>query len=172
MCKDPKTVDENDFFFSGLNKPGNTSNAVGSKVTLLNALQIPGLNSLGISFARIDFQPGGVNPLHLHPRASEILTVIQGTLEVGFVTSSPEYRLFTKVLQRGDVFVFPAALIHYQKNPTEVPAVAYVSLNSQNPGSTQIANVVFGSTPKINPDILTKVFQLDKNVVSHGQQLF
>ncbi|KAJ0016710.1 hypothetical protein Pint_11279 [Pistacia integerrima] len=144
----------------------------GSKVTLLNAQQIPGLNSLGISFARIDFQPGGINPLHLHPRGSEILTVIEGTLEVGFVTSSPDYRLFTKVLQKGDVFVFPAGLVHYQKNPEHVPAVAYASLNSQNPGSILLANTAFGSTPKINTDILVKTFLLDKKVIRHGQQKF
>ncbi|XP_031259386.1 putative germin-like protein 2-1 [Pistacia vera] len=172
LCKDLKLVHENDFFFTGLHKPGNTSNPLGSKVTLLNAQQIPGLNSLGISFARIDFQPGGINPLHLHPRGSEILTVIEGTLEVGFVTSSPDYRLFTKVLQKGDVFVFPAGLVHYQKNPEHVPAVAYASLNSQNPGSILLANTAFGSTPKINTDILVKTFHLDKKVIRHGQQMF
>jgi quercetin dioxygenase-like cupin family protein len=34
--------------------------------------------------ARIYFVPGGQNPPHTHPRASEILTVIQGTFLVGF----------------------------------------------------------------------------------------
>ncbi|WP_414672536.1 cupin domain-containing protein [Lactovum miscens] len=35
-----------------------------------------------------------------------------------------------------------------------------------------IANAVFGSNPPINPDVLTKAFQLDKNVVQHLQKLF
>ncbi|KAF2317902.1 hypothetical protein GH714_041222 [Hevea brasiliensis] len=56
-CKDPKMVEANDFFFTGLHLPGDTSNAVGSKVTPVNVAQIPGLNTLGISLARIDYAP-------------------------------------------------------------------------------------------------------------------
>ncbi|KAJ6854800.1 hypothetical protein NC651_039684 [Populus alba x Populus x berolinensis] len=36
FCKDPKLVTEKDFFFSRLGIPRNTSNPVGSNVTLLN----------------------------------------------------------------------------------------------------------------------------------------
>ncbi|GLT55214.1 hypothetical protein SLA2020_283570 [Shorea laevis] len=39
-----------------------------------------GLNTLGISLARIDFAPYGLNPPHIHPRATEILVVLEGTL--------------------------------------------------------------------------------------------
>nr|WAU86946.1 birch protein [Betula platyphylla] len=35
FCKDPKLVTPNDFFFAGLNTPRNTSNQLGSNVTLL-----------------------------------------------------------------------------------------------------------------------------------------
>ncbi|RHN72913.1 putative germin, rmlC-like cupin domain-containing protein [Medicago truncatula] len=54
----------------------------------------------------IDIAPWGVNPPHSHPRATEILTVLEGTLEVGFITSNPENRHFRKVLHKRDVFVF------------------------------------------------------------------
>ncbi|KAK1584567.1 hypothetical protein Q3G72_034079 [Acer saccharum] len=57
FCKDPKLATPNDFFFSGLNNPRNTENQVGSTVTPVNVAQIPGLNTLGISLARIDFAP-------------------------------------------------------------------------------------------------------------------
>ena len=90
----------------------------------MNVAQIPGLNTLGISFARIDYAPSGINPLHTHPRASEILTVLEGSLEVGFVTSNPENRLITDVLQKGDVFVFPINLVHFQRNVGTSNAVA------------------------------------------------
>ncbi|KAK8634001.1 hypothetical protein V6N13_014830 [Hibiscus sabdariffa] len=49
FCKDPKLAVADDFFFSGLNKPRNTNNRVGSNVTTVNVDQIPGLNTLGIS---------------------------------------------------------------------------------------------------------------------------
>ncbi|XP_022743798.1 germin-like protein subfamily 1 member 20 [Durio zibethinus] len=51
FCKDPKLSTANDFFFPGLNIPGNTANQLGSKVTLVTVEQILGLNTLGISLA-------------------------------------------------------------------------------------------------------------------------
>ncbi|XP_041026699.1 putative germin-like protein 2-1 [Juglans microcarpa x Juglans regia] len=171
-CKDPKTVQANDFSASGLHMAGNTSNPVGSKVTPLTAAQIPGLNTLGISLARIDYAPWGINPPHTHPRASEILLVLEGSLEVGFVTSNPENRQITKVLQKGDVFVFPVGLIHYQRNVGNGNAIAIAALSSQNPGVITIANAVFGSKPDIASDILVKAFQVHKNVIANVQSKF
>ncbi|KAB1995953.1 hypothetical protein ES319_D13G196300v1 [Gossypium barbadense] len=172
FCEDPKLAVAEDFFFSGLNKPGNTSNLVGSNVTTVNVDQIPGLNTLGISLVRIDYAPYGLNPPRTHPRGTEILVVIKGTLYVGFVTSNPDNRLFTKILNPGDVFVFPIGLIHFQFNIGKTEAVAFAGLSSQNAGVITIANAVFGSNPPINPDVLTKAFQLDKNVVQYLQSRF
>ncbi|KAF4376947.1 hypothetical protein F8388_022663 [Cannabis sativa] len=172
VCKDPKMVGAQDFFFSGLQKLGNTSNALGSRVTPVGVTQIPGLNTLGISLARIDYAPWGINPPHTHPRASEILTVIEGSLEVGFVTSNPDNRLITKILHKGDVFVFPVGLIHYQKNVAHGNTIAIAALSSQNAGVITIANAVFGSKPDIPIDILARAFQLDKTVVANLQSKF
>ncbi|AES64846.1 rhicadhesin receptor, putative [Medicago truncatula] len=142
VCKDPKLVEANDFLFSGLHIAGNTTNPVGSRVTPVFAAQLPGLNTLGISMARVDIAPWGVNPPHSHPRATEIFTVLEGTLEVGFITSNPENRHSRKVLQKGDVFVFP--------------------IDSQNPGAITIGNAVFGAAPEIASEVLIKSFKLDK----------
>ncbi|EEF39206.1 putative germin-like protein 2-3 [Ricinus communis] len=171
-CKDPKQVQASDFSFSGLHITGNTTNPVGSKVTPVTAVQLPGLNTLGISMARVDFAPWGINPPHTHPRATEILTVVEGSLEVGFVTSNPENRLITKVLKKGDAFVFPVGLVHYQRNVENGNAVAIAALSSQNPGVITIANAVFGSNPQIASDILGKAFQVDKNVIYKIQAKF
>ncbi|XP_058106773.1 putative germin-like protein 2-1 [Magnolia sinica] len=172
VCKDPKMVKADDFFFSGLDKPGNTANKVGSNVTAVNVNQIPGLNTLGISLVRIDYAPYGLNAPHTHPRATEILTVIEGTLYVGFVTSNPDNRLITKILKKGDVFVFPIGLIHFQFNIGKTNAVAIAGLSSQNPGVITIANAVFGSNPPISDDVLTKAFQVDKKVIDLLQAQF
>jgi quercetin dioxygenase-like cupin family protein len=172
FCKDPKLATADDFFFSGLNIPRNTSNPVGSTVTPVNVAQIAGLNTLGVSLVRIDYAPYGQNAPHTHPRASEILVVQEGTLYVGFVTSNPENKLFTKVLNKGDVFVFPIGLIHFQFNIGKTNAVAFAGLSSQNPGVITIANAVFGSDPPINPDVLARAFQLDQKVVKSLQAKF
>ncbi|XP_057443527.1 putative germin-like protein 2-1 [Lotus japonicus] len=170
FCKDPTRATPNDFFFSV--KEGNTSNPLGSKVTPVAVTEIPGLNTLGISLARVDFAPKGLNPPHFHPRGTEILIVLEGTLYVGFVTSNPENRLITKVLNKGDVFVFPIGLIHFQLNVGYGNAAAIAGLSSQNPGVTTIANAVFGSDPSISSQVLTKAFQVDKNVVDYLQKQF
>ncbi|KAL5552388.1 hypothetical protein UlMin_002564 [Ulmus minor] len=175
FCKDPKLATAEDFFTSGLNIPGNTNNKVGSNVTTVNVDKIPGLNTLGISLVRIDYAPYGLNPPHTHPRGTEILVVVEGTLYVGFVTSNQQdgsNKLFTKVLNKGDVFVFPIGLIHFQFNTGHTPAVAFAGLSSQNAGVITIANAVFGSTPPINADVLTKAFQVDKNLINYLQKQF
>ncbi|WCJ43710.1 RmlC-like cupins superfamily protein [Euphorbia peplus] len=172
FCRNPNVTKPNDFSFSGLNIPRNTNNQLGSNVTLLNADQIPGLNTLGISLARIDYAPnGGLNPPHIHPRASEIILVLQGTLYVGFVTSNPS-RLISKILNPGDVFVFPIGLIHFQYNIAKTKGVAFAGLSSQNPGVITVANATFGTNPPINPDVLAKAFMLDNRVIMDLQNKF
>ncbi|OVA08892.1 Germin [Macleaya cordata] len=174
LCKDPLKATADDFFLSGLNIPGNTSNLVMSNVTAANVAQIPGLNTLGISLVRIDYAPYGLNAPHTHPRATEILVVLEGTLYVGFVTSNlnPGNKLFTKILQKGDVFVFPIGLIHFQFNVGNTNAIAIGALSSQNPGVITIANALFGSTPPINDDVLAKAFQIDNKLVDYLQSRF
>ncbi|XP_022843680.1 germin-like protein subfamily 1 member 20 [Olea europaea var. sylvestris] len=177
ICKDPKMVSANDFFFPGLNVPRNTANPVGSNVTLVNVDLFPGLNTLGISLVRIDYAPYGLNPPHSHPRASEVLVVAEGTLYVGFVTSNPadpnvKNKLFAKILHPGDVFVFPQGLIHFQLNIGKKNALAFAGLSSQNPGVITIANAVFGSNPPININVLTKAFQVDASAIKYLQGKF
>ncbi|KFK33209.1 hypothetical protein AALP_AA6G344900 [Arabis alpina] len=82
FCKDPKQVKAEDFFYSGLNIAGSTDNDVKSNVTTVNVENLPGLNTMGISLVRIDYAPYGQNPPHTHPRATEILVLIEGTLYV------------------------------------------------------------------------------------------
>ncbi|KAG8365986.1 hypothetical protein BUALT_Bualt17G0029100 [Buddleja alternifolia] len=143
----------------------------------MNVNQIPGLNTLGVSLVRIDYAPYGLNPPHTHPRATEVLVVLEGTLYVGFVTSNPadpnqKNKLFTKYLYPGGVFVFPQGLIHFQFNVGHTNAVTFAGLSSQNPGVITIANVVFGSDPPINQDVLTKAFRVEKNVIDYLQAQF
>ncbi|RYR73393.1 hypothetical protein Ahy_A02g007734 isoform A [Arachis hypogaea] len=140
---------------------GNTTNKLGSKVTPVSVNELFGLNTLGISLARIDFAPRGLNPPHIHPRGTEIVIVING-----------QNRLFTKVLNKGDVFVFPIGLPHFQLNVGYGNAVAIAALSSQNAGVITIANAVFGSTPPISDEILAKAFQIDKNTIDYLQNQF
>ncbi|CAE5966065.1 unnamed protein product [Arabidopsis arenosa] len=174
FCKDPKLVTANDFFYSGLNIPGNTNNPLGASVTDVDVRRIPGLNTLGVVISRLDFAPGGQLSSHIHPRASQIILVLKGELSVGFVSSNEyNYKLFPKVLYPGDVFVFPIGLVQFHANNNgKTNAVAIGVYGSQNPGVIPIGNAVFGSNPLIDPKLLAKAFALDVNTVRHVQRVF
>ncbi|KAJ4838806.1 hypothetical protein Tsubulata_011251 [Turnera subulata] len=174
FCKRRDITTADDFFYTGLNLPTNTSSSpLGSNANLLDVSKIPGLNTLGISLVRADLAAnGGLIQLHTHPRATEIILVLEGTLYAGFVTSFPENRLIAKVLNAGDVFVIPMGLIHFQFNIGKTNAVVIAAFNSENPGVISIPNAVFGANPAINPDILAKAFQLDKKIVEDLETKF
>ncbi|CAK9203264.1 unnamed protein product [Sphagnum jensenii] len=159
VCKDPETVTVSDFVFRGLATPGNTANTAtgaGSAVTPASAFQFPGLNTQGISLERLDFAGGGVVAPHTHPRASEVLIVLEGSLYVGFVSTSQ--KLFAATLNIGDVFVFPRGLLHFEINKGAGPALAIAALNSQNPGVQAQPAALFGSG--IEDDVLETAFGL------------
>ncbi|XP_042410470.1 putative germin-like protein 2-1 [Zingiber officinale] len=174
VCKSMDGMKAEDFFTYGLYKPGNTINKLGFNVRAVNVNTIPGLNTLGVSMARIDFSPRGLNPPHTHPRATEILTVLEGELYVGFVTSNigQTNRLFTKILKKVDVFVFPQGLVHFQFNRGHTRVVAITALSSQNSGTITIANAVFGSKTPISDEVLAKAFRGDQKTVDRLQAQF
>ncbi|KAL5202613.1 hypothetical protein ABZP36_013565 [Zizania latifolia] len=155
-CK--AAVTEDDFYFRGLGAAGNTSNTYGSAVTGANVEKVPGLNTLGVSMSRIDYAPGGLNPPHTHPRATEMVFVLQGALDVGFITTGN--RLVAKTITAGDVFVFPRGLVHFQKNNGDVPAAVVSAFNSQLPGTQSLATTLFAASPEVPISVLTKAFQV------------
>lgn len=156
-CKVNATAD--DFFSTILSKPGATNNTLGSLVTGVSLDKMPGLNTLGLTMSRIDFAPGGLNPPHTHPRASEMVFVLEGELDVGFITTANV--LFSKHIKKGESFVFPRGLIHFQKNNGKVPAAVIAGFNSQLPGTQQVAAALFTAKPTVPDDVLAKAFQID-----------
>lgn len=163
VCKDASAVNASDFFTDILAKPGSTNNTFGSLVTGANVQKIPGLNTLGVSLSRIDYAPGGLNPPHTHPRATEIIFVLAGELDVGFITTSNE--LISKTVKIGEVFVFPKGLVHFQKNNGYEAASVIAAFNSQLPGTQSIATTLFAATPPVPDNVLTKAFQISTKEV-------
>ncbi|XP_073148938.1 germin-like protein 5-1 [Henckelia pumila] len=159
-CKSNVTAD--DFFSAALANPGVT-NSFGSLVTGANVERIPGLNTLGVSLSRIDYAPGGLNPPHTHPRATEIVFVLYGQLEVGFITTANV--LYTKIIKNGEIFVFPKGLVHFQRNNGVGPAAVIAAFNSQLPGTQSIATTLFGASPPVPDIVLATAFQIDTNEV-------
>lgn len=159
-----------DFSSLAISKPGTTNNAFGSVVTGANVLNIPGLNTLGVSLARIDYAPGGINPPHLHPRASEMIYVLQGQLDVGFITTANV--LVSKRIVQGEVFVFPRGLVHFQKNNGRMPAAVIAGFNSQLAGTQSIGTTLFAASPAIPDDVLAQAFQIGTTQVQQIKTKF
>ncbi|KAK4254058.1 hypothetical protein QN277_009490 [Acacia crassicarpa] len=173
FCKDPMTVTSEDFFFPGFDKPGDTSESPGFFEKSADVNNFPGLNTLGVSLVRYDYAPKSLNPLHTHPRASEVILVVEGTLLVGFVASDQNgNKFFPHVLNKGDLFIFPMGLIHFQLNIGDGNALAFSSFSSQNPGENLIAHAVFGSNPPISPEVLAKTFQVDQKIIDLLEKQF
>ncbi|XP_077242494.1 germin-like protein subfamily T member 1 [Tasmannia lanceolata] len=162
-CKPSSTVTSDDFFFAGLAKEGDTGNIFGLNVSSGDVLNFPGLNTLGVSMNRVDLAPGGTNPPHSHPRATELVFVIDGRVLVGFVTTSNA--LFSKVLNAGESFVIPKGLIHFQFNVGVGKALLITAFDSQLPGVQIIPVALFASSPSIPNQVLAKAFQVDEQIV-------
>ncbi|KAM3290869.1 hypothetical protein P3S67_019158 [Capsicum chacoense] len=64
-----------DFTSRALATPFVITNPFGYAGAEANVLNVPGLNTLGVSMARVDYAPSGIGPPHVRPRASEIIYV-------------------------------------------------------------------------------------------------
>ncbi|KAL2892775.1 putative germin-like protein 2-1 [Bienertia sinuspersici] len=160
LCKNPKDVTINDFIHKGFHIPGDTNNTQEENATLVDITRFPVVNTQGLSIARVDFAPFGLNTPHVHPRGSELFAVMEGTLYAGFVTV--DYKLYDTIIKNSDIIVFPQGLVRFQFNIGKTDPLAIASFKSQNPGRFNVANVIFGSTPHILDDVLTKGFQVDE----------
>jgi Cupin len=77
-------------------------------------------------------------------------------LDVGFITTANV--LVSKTITKGDVFVFPRGLVHFQNNNQKEPAAVIAGFNSQLPGTQSIALTLF--TSSVPDSVLTKAFQI------------
>ncbi|KAG6555397.1 hypothetical protein Mapa_002623 [Marchantia paleacea] len=123
----------------------------------------PALDGLGISATIFVYLPGTVNPPHVHPRASEIVFVVEGNLDVGFVDTTDKLR--TQSLKQGDLFVIPRGLVHFQINRGAVTAKAFNTFSSSNAGISRMSSALFGSNEPISDDILQKSFGVSASTI-------
>ena len=89
--------------------------------------------------------------------------MFDGQLDVGFITTAN--KLISKSINKGEIFVFPKGLVHYQKNNGDKPASVLSAFNSQLPGTVSIAATLFTSTPTVPHNVLSQAFQIDAKLV-------
>ncbi|KAK1421187.1 hypothetical protein QVD17_23349 [Tagetes erecta] len=156
------TVDANYFTYTGVRSIVNSTYPAKFTVIKASLHEFPGLLGQSVSYAILEFPVGSINPLHIHPRATELLFVIAGSLQVGFVDTNKT--LYSQKLETGDMFVFPKGLVHFQYNSnTTEPALAVSAFGSASAGTQSIANSVFNST--IYEGILATSFKTTADII-------
>jgi len=131
--------------------------AKGGSAAAANIKTFPVLTDLGISTTVAFLNPCGMNTPHIHPRATEFLTVVDGSIDFGFILEnglvdpavSPNNEVASH-LNKFEGTVFPMGSIHYQFNNDCKPATFVATLNSEDPGTSQVAQNFFG----LNADIV------------------
>ncbi|KAG6474007.1 germin-like protein 9-3 [Zingiber officinale] len=150
-------VDSSFFTYTGLRSTVNSAPGASFSVSKAAAAEFPALLGQSVSVAVLKYPAGSVNPPHTHPRSAELLFLVQGYLEVGFVDTSN--KLYTQSLQPGDVFVFPKGLIHYQYCNSGSAAVAVSAFGSANAGTVSVPKSVFATG--VDDGVLAKSFKTD-----------
>ncbi|XP_064958631.1 germin-like protein 9-3 [Musa acuminata AAA Group] len=149
------------FTFTGMRCLLDSSPPTNFTVLKATMAEFPALGGQSVSYAVLSFPAGSVNPPHTHPRAAELLFLIDGYLEVGFVDTAN--KLYTQTLQPGDLFVFPKGLVHYQYCNRKNPAIAISAFGSASAGTVSVPKAVF--TTGIDDGILAKSFKTDAATV-------
>lgn len=149
------------FTYTGLRSP---SGGIPTTLTITKAslTEFPALDGQSVSLAVLEFPPGGINPPHTHPRASELLFLVVGTLEVTLIDTKNVP--FTQRLETGDLFIFPKGLVHLQYNRNhKQAAIAISTFGSASAGTVSVPSSVFGTG--IDDVILAKAFKTDVDTV-------
>ncbi|CAK7329208.1 unnamed protein product [Dovyalis caffra] len=151
-------VDGAFFTFTGMRALVGGPEPADFKVLKASAAEFPALIGQSVSYATLQFPAGTTNPPHTHPRSAELLFLVDGSLQVGFVDTTN--KLFTQTLQPGDMFIFPKGLVHFQYNAdTQNSALAISAFGSASAGTVSLPTTLFATG--IDDNILAKAFKTD-----------
>ncbi|KAJ4979546.1 hypothetical protein NE237_010326 [Protea cynaroides] len=160
---DQSKLDGAFFTYTGLRggAAASSSSALAGRMAV-TVSNFPALNGMGVSLELLEFPAGAVNVPHTHPRGAEILFMVDGSLTVGSTDS--DGKLYKNVLQKGDVFVFPKGMPHYQANFDKTnKAVALSAFASSNAGTVSLPKTLFGSN--IPVEVLAKAFKISADTL-------
>eukprot|EP00611_Tribonema_gayanum_P022692 TRINITY_DN460_c0_g1_i2.p1 TRINITY_DN460_c0_g1~~TRINITY_DN460_c0_g1_i2.p1 ORF type:complete len:243 (+),score=79.88 TRINITY_DN460_c0_g1_i2:358-1086(+) len=134
-------VNNEDFTFNIDASKATTGNGGGSAQTL-SAAQLPSLTGEKVAMVKLVLQPCGINLPHVHPRATEILYVIEAPAE-GVLTAFVEEnggRTIENTIVTGEAAFFPQGLTHVQVNMGCAPATMIAALGSDDFGVQTITS--------------------------------
>ncbi|KAI0750705.1 RmlC-like cupin [Daedaleopsis nitida] len=134
-------ADDKDFVFDFLK--ANATKGGGGSTVGATAGNFPALVNNGMAMTVGFLGPCGMNTPHTHPRATEFLYVVNGTLTSGMIPENGA-RLVYNTLEAGQAQIFLQGSIHYQQNELCDPVVFVAALNNEDPGVLSAAQRYFG----------------------------
>ncbi|KAK9773574.1 putative RmlC-like cupin domain-containing protein [Seiridium cardinale] len=143
-------TDDSDFVFNfeinRIHGPGK-----GGEIVPANRKTFPALTNTGIGAAVAFLEPCGFNTPHVHSRATELAIVVEGSVissmfpENGVNLDGKPREISTR-LEKFDSTVFYQGSVHSQYNPDCHPAVFVAAFNSEDAGTGQVAQELFGAS--------------------------
>jgi quercetin dioxygenase-like cupin family protein len=132
---------------------------------------VPGMQSLGNTFATFSLEPKGIVCPHYHPRSSEILYVLTGTCNVSFVGQDPtDNTIFTKrvnALGPTDAIIIPRGTVHWTINTGKGQVTGTGSFDAEDIGIMFINRLFL----YMQTEVIKASFQIKEKVAVQLQKL-
>jgi len=143
--------DDSDWFFDFTKQDKYTFSPGG--VVNANAATFPATVGQGMTMAMLNLGPCSMLPPHFHPRATNYVVAISGTT-MTYMIAENGARTVTETLQAGQMTIFPQASVHSMMNIGCENAQLVSALNSDDTGTTNLANAFFSLPSNITNTII------------------
>ncbi|KIW88988.1 uncharacterized protein Z519_10472 [Cladophialophora bantiana CBS 173.52] len=118
-----------------------------------NSATFPAATGQGMTMSMLNLGPCSMLPPHLHPRAANYVVAISGTTQTYMIAENGA-RTVTEILQAGQMTIFPQASIHTMMNIGCENAQLISALNSDDTGTTNLANAFFSFPQNISGTVI------------------
>ncbi|KAJ7223302.1 RmlC-like cupin [Mycena pura] len=136
-----------DFKFDFFHAPdGATIPGGGGTLVVGGGATFAGTVGNNVAMAVAFMEPCSMNTPHTHPRSSEILLVVNGTISTGMIAENG-VGYVSEDLPMGSATVFPQGSVHFQTNNECEPATFVAAFHSEDPGIANSAQLLFGLSP-------------------------
>ena len=149
-----------DFVFD-LFKSTPTATGAGGNGKLVDVTSLKPLQGLGVSSVIFEIEPCAINLPHVHPRATELFHVLQGSFTTAFLEENTG-RVIENQLTVGQVTVFPQGLVHFEQNLGCRKAVFLSAFSSEDAGVVTLSTRLFD----FNQQSLTSTFNQTDAVIN------
>jgi len=141
-------LEDKDFVFDFTDPAITPVKGDGGKLISANVGNFAALVGQGLAMTLGSMEPCGINTPHTHPRATEILLVLNGTIQSGFVAENGARFVMNEVTEYS-AMVFPRGSIHFQANLGCERVDFVAALSEEDPGTLQIAQGFFTLPPDV-----------------------